>query len=100
MWRNYWLCLSLANLVYLRAWSELGPFRSADLFSRKTVPGLNQYFAVAGDVLALSLLAFLVVRFAPNLPRWVSKALPVAALAAEQSAVGAQVSRGHGLRAE
>ena len=51
MWRNFWLSLSFANLVYLRAWTDFIPVRSSDLFIRKALPGISLYFAVTGDVL-------------------------------------------------
>jgi hypothetical protein len=81
MWRNYRLSLSFANLIYLRAWADLVPLRSADLFPRKTIPGFNLYFALVGDVLALSLLIFLLICLAPGLPAWLRRVLPVAAIA-------------------
>ena len=81
MRRDYWVSLSFANLVYLRAWTDFIPVRPADLFFRKTLPGINQYFAIAGDVFALSLLAFVVIRLAPKLPDWLQRAFPIAAIA-------------------
>jgi hypothetical protein len=78
--RNYWLSLSFANIVYLRAWSDLGAVRRTDLFFRKTLPGINLYLAIAGDVLALSLLTFLLICIAPKLPGWLQRALPIAAI--------------------
>jgi hypothetical protein len=81
MWRNYLLSLSFANLVYIRAWSDLLPIGPEDLMYRKTLPGLGLYFAIAGDVLALSLLTFLLICLAPKLPRWVQPVLLVAAVA-------------------
>jgi len=81
MWRNYWLSLSFANLVYLRAWTDLIPIRSSDLFFRKTLPSINLYFAIAGDVLVLSLLTFLLICLAPKLPGWLQRVLPLAAIA-------------------
>jgi hypothetical protein len=85
MWRNYRLSLSFANLVYLRAWADLIPLRSSGLFHRKNLPGMNLYFALVADVLALSLLIFLVLSLVPKLPvglrQLVRRALPVAALA-------------------
>jgi hypothetical protein len=67
MWRNYRLSLSFANLIYLRAWADLIPLGSSDLYHRKILPGFNLYFALVGDVLALSLLVFLVICLAPSL---------------------------------
>jgi hypothetical protein len=81
MGRNFWLALSFANLVYLRAWTDLIPVRSGDLFLRKALPGISLYFAVAGDVLALSGLTLLLIYLAPRLPDWLQRALPVAAIA-------------------
>jgi len=81
MRRNYWLSLSFANLVYLRAWTDFIPVRSGDLFARKALPGISLYFAVAGDVFALSCLTFLLIYLAPKMPGWVQRALPVAAIA-------------------
>jgi len=88
MWRNYWLALSFANLVYLRAWADLLPVSSADAFYRKTLPGIELYFAVAGDVLALSLLTFLVICLAPRLPGWLRRSLTAAAIAMVLLALG------------
>jgi hypothetical protein len=68
MGRNFWLALSFANLVYLRAWTDLIPVRSGDLFLRKALPGISLYFAVAGDVLALSGLTLLLIYLAPRFP--------------------------------
>jgi hypothetical protein len=81
MWRNYRLALSFANLIYLRAWADLIPFRSSDLYVRKTIPGFSLYFALVGDVLAVSLLIFLLICFAPRMPAWLRRVLPVAAIA-------------------
>ena len=66
MWRDFWLALSFANLVYLRAWADLLPLSADHAYYRKTLPGINLYFAVAGDVLALSLLTWLAIHFAPK----------------------------------
>jgi hypothetical protein len=81
MGRNFWLCLAFANLVYLRAWTDLIPVRAGALFFRKTLPGINLYFAIAGDVVALALLTLLLICVAPKLPGWLQRALPVAAIA-------------------
>jgi Sulfatase len=81
MWRNYLLSLSFANLVYLEAWTDLIPVRPEDLFFRKTLPSVNLYFAIAGDVILLSLVTFLLICVAPRLPGWLRKALPIAAVA-------------------
>jgi hypothetical protein len=80
VWRNYLLSLSFANLVYLRAWADLLPISSEDLVYRKTLPGISLYFAIAGDVLALSLLVFLLTCLAPKLPAWLQRVLLVAAV--------------------
>ena len=81
MWRDYWLSLSFANLVYLRAWADLLPISSEFLFNRKRIPGINLYLAIAGDVLALSLLTFLLIRLAPKLPVWLRQVFLIAAAA-------------------
>jgi len=81
MWRNYWLSLSFANLVYLRAWTDFIPVRSGDLFARKALPGISLYFAVVGDVFALSCVTFLLIYLAPKMPGWLQRALSVAAVA-------------------
>lgn len=78
--RNYCLSLSFANIVYLRAWSDLVPVRSADLFFRKTLPGIRLYFAIASDVIVLSLLTFLLISIAPKLPGWVQRVLLIVAV--------------------
>ncbi|HWE51996.1 MAG TPA: alkaline phosphatase family protein [Bryobacteraceae bacterium] len=68
MWRDYWLALSFANLVYLRAWADLLPIDTEFLFHRKTIPGLAQYLGIAADVLALSLVTLLLIRLAARFP--------------------------------
>lgn len=80
-WRNYWLSLSFANLVYLRAWSDLIPINQSDAFLRKLLPGYPLFFGVATDVIVLSLLTFLVVSMAPKFPAWLRRILPVLPLA-------------------
>ncbi|HTA46081.1 MAG TPA: alkaline phosphatase family protein [Bryobacteraceae bacterium] len=79
--RNYWLSLSFANLVYLRAWADLLPPGPDDGFYRKTLASPGLYFGIVADVLLLSLLTFLVVSIAPKLPRWLQRILPVVAIA-------------------
>lgn len=81
MRRNFWVSLSFANLVYLRAWADLLPPHPEDAYLRKTLVGLGQYFAVAVDVLLLSLLVFLVIWIAPKLPGWLQRVLPLVAMA-------------------
>ncbi len=80
MWRNYQLSLSFANLVYLRAWADL-IVPSNGMFLRKAIPGFHLYFALVGDVFALSLLIFAVLCLAPRMPGWLRRLLPFAALA-------------------
>lgn len=80
MWQRSRLALSFANLVYLRAWADLIPYRSNELFHRKALPGFSLYFGLLGDVLALSLLIFGLLCLAPRLPGWVRRAFPAAAL--------------------
>jgi Sulfatase len=87
MWRNYRLSLSSANLIYLRGWADLIPLNDSDLYNRKAMPGFHIYFALVGDVLALSLLIFAVLSLAPKLPVWMRRCLPVAAVAAMAIAV-------------
>jgi hypothetical protein len=94
MWRNYLLSLSFANLVYIRAWSDLLPISPEDLVYRKTLPGLSLYFAIAGDVLALSLFTFLVICLAPKLPGWLRPILLVSAIAMVLLALHAVSPRG------
>jgi hypothetical protein len=79
--RLYMLSLSFANLVYLRAWTDLLPLSSDFLFNRKRLPGISLYFGIALDVFALSLLTFLLIRVAPKLPGWLQRALPIVAIA-------------------
>ena len=82
MWQKlHWLSLSFANLVYLRAWTDFIPVRSGDLFARKALPGISLYFAVVGDVFALSCVTLLLIYLAPKMPGWLQRALPVAAVA-------------------
>ncbi len=87
MWRNYRLSLYFANLVYLRGWADLVPVNGDDLYNRKTLPGFHVYFALAADVLALSLLIFAVLSLAPKMPAWLRRCLPVAAMAVMAIAV-------------
>jgi len=91
MGRNYWLSLSFANLIYLRAWTDLVPLQASDLYFRKTVPGYGLYLGVVGGVLALSLAIFAVVSLAPRLPERLRQLLPVAAVAL--AALGAGFAR-------
>ncbi len=79
--RDYAVALSLANLVYLRAWADLIPGGPEQLFYRKTMPGFGVYFGLVADVLLLSLVLFAVVRAAPKLPRWARRLLPIGAMA-------------------
>jgi len=85
IWRDYRLCLSFANLIYLRAWADLIPLRSEGLFTRKSVPGFGLYFALVADVLALSLLIFVLIQavhhFGPRASEWVQRAWPAIAIA-------------------
>jgi hypothetical protein len=94
MWRDYLLSLSFSNLVYIRAWSDLLPISPEDLVYRKTLPGISLYFAIAGDVLALSFFAFLLIRLAPKLPGWLQKVLLIAAVAMVALALHAVSPRG------
>jgi len=86
MWRNYRISLSFANLVYVRAWADLIPIDTGELYHRKTVPGFHLYFALVGDVILLSLLIFAVLTAASRLRGrarvWVGRILPVLAIAA------------------
>lgn len=93
MWRNYWVALSFANLVYVRAWSDLLPVSTDDLYYRKTLPGINLYFAIAGDVLALSLLISLLIYVAPKLPGWLQRTLVAGAIAIVAIAFSSVVPR-------
>ncbi|HEY4087761.1 MAG TPA: alkaline phosphatase family protein [Bryobacteraceae bacterium] len=79
--RDYALALSLANLVYLRAWADLIPGGPDQLFYRKTMPGFGVYFGLVADVLLLSLVLFAVIRVAPKMPRWARRLLPIGAIA-------------------
>ncbi|HVW09816.1 MAG TPA: sulfatase-like hydrolase/transferase [Bryobacteraceae bacterium] len=81
MRRDLAVALSLANLVYLRAWADLIPGGAAQLFYRKTMPGFGVYFGLVADVLLLSLALFAVLRAAPKMPRWLQRLLPVGAAA-------------------
>lgn len=88
MWRDFRLALSFANLVYLRAWADLLPLSADHAYYRKTLPDINLYFAVAGDVLALSLLTWLAIHFAPKLPGWLQRGLVAAGLGMVTLALG------------
>jgi hypothetical protein len=88
MWRNYRISLSFANLIYLRAWADLIPLNSGHLYYRKTIPGFSLYFALMGDVLALSIPIFLLLWVAPALSSWLRRVLPVAAIAMVALAAG------------
>jgi hypothetical protein len=94
IWRDYLLSLSFANLVYIRAWSDLLPISPEDLIYRKTLPDISLYFAIAGDVVVLSFLAFLLIRLAPKLPGWLQKMLLIGAVAMVALALHAVSPRG------
>lgn len=81
MRRDYAVALSLANLVYLRAWADLIPGGSAQLFYRKTLPDFGVYFGLVADVLLLSLVLLGLMRAAPKMPRPVQRLLPIGAIA-------------------
>jgi hypothetical protein len=91
---NYLLSLSFANLVYIRAWADLLPISPEDLVYRKTLPGISLYFAIAGDVLSLSLLVFVLIRLAPKMPGWVQRVLLVAAVGMVALALHSVAPRG------
>jgi hypothetical protein len=92
--RNYLLSLSFANLVYLRAWADLLPISSDEVVFRKTLPGFGLYFAIAFDVLALSLLTFFLIRLGPKLPRWLQRVLLIVAVAMVMFALHSVAPRG------
>lgn len=79
--RDYAVALSLANLVYLRAWADLIPGGPDQLFYRKTMPGFGVYFGLVADVLLLSLVLFALTRAAPKMPPWARRLLPIGAIA-------------------
>lgn len=87
MTRNYWISLSFANLVYLRAWADLLPPSGEDAFFRKTLAGLGQYFGIAAGVFALSVVTFAIVSVAPKLPRWLQRIMPLLPIAMVAMAV-------------
>jgi hypothetical protein len=79
--RDYAVALSLANLVYLRAWADLIPGGAEQLFYRKSVPGFGVYFGLVADVLLLSVVLFALIRAMPKLPGWARRLLPIGAIA-------------------
>lgn len=93
MGRHYRIALSLANLVYLRAWADLIPAGDGDLFYRKTTPGFSLYLALAGNVLLLSLVLFGIIRLAPKMPVWMRRLAPAAVLV--MMGIGAAFLRVH-----
>jgi hypothetical protein len=60
MRRLFIVCLSLANLCYLRIWEELLVLRPEDVFYAKHPPRPAQYLAAISDVSLLAILFFLV----------------------------------------
>ncbi|MCS6952665.1 MAG: sulfatase-like hydrolase/transferase [Bryobacteraceae bacterium] len=89
------LCLSWANLCYLRVWSELLSYTEADLFTMVSEPARADYVAALGGMTVLGLAAWAAVRLARRLPsrllpwlRWV----PVVALLVPLNALRIVVS--------
>jgi hypothetical protein len=80
-WSSYAVALSVANLIYLRAWADLTPRGPDILFYRKSVPGFHVYFALVADVLLLSLLLYTAMRNAARMPGWLRRLMPAGAMA-------------------
>lgn len=53
MWRDLAICLSLANLCYIRVWSELLTYTEADTFLMKSPPSPVHYVAAMLNTLLL-----------------------------------------------
>jgi Sulfatase len=70
--RDFAVCLSLANLCYLRVWSELLTYRAEDAFLMKGPPSPFEYAAAALNTLLLSAGFWLVLRWMRTKPagRW------------------------------
>uniref|UniRef100_Q01VH9 Sulfatase n=1 Tax=Solibacter usitatus (strain Ellin6076) TaxID=234267 RepID=Q01VH9_SOLUE len=73
------IALSLANLCYLRVWSELLTYRRQDTYLMKAPPGPAEFGAVMVNVLLLALLLWGLVTLArnslsPSAFRWVQAA--------------------------
>lgn len=63
VWRDLAVCLSLANLCYLRVWSELLTYRAEDAFLMEGPPSPLQYVAAALNTLLLGAAFWLVLRW-------------------------------------
>lgn len=62
-WRDLAACLSLANLSYLRVWSELLTYRPEDAFYMKEPPSSPHYAAAALNTLLLGGIFWIVLRW-------------------------------------
>src|SRR5689334_14655432 len=70
MWRLFVVCLSLANLCYVRVWEQLLAMQPRDLFWESHPPYRFQYFAAIVDVLILGTVIFIVALALRRAPVW------------------------------
>jgi hypothetical protein len=66
--RDLGLCLSWANLCYLRIWSELLTYTEADLFTMASEPDRSHYLAALAGMTALGIGAWIVITLARRAP--------------------------------
>lgn len=67
------IAFSLANLCFIRTWSEILEYSPADTFYMAAPPSRAQYAAALADVLLLGLLLFAAASLAHRRGGWVSK---------------------------
>ena len=70
MWRLFVVCLSLANLCYVRVWQQLLAIQPRDLFWESHPPFRFQYIAAIADVLILGTVFFIVAVALRRAPVW------------------------------
>jgi hypothetical protein len=81
--RDLALCLSWANLCYLRIWSELLTYTEPDLFTMVSEPARSHYLAALAGMTGLGFAAWIVVTLARRAPHgWRWRALRWAAVVA------------------
>lgn len=84
------LCLSWANLCYLRVWSELLTYTEADRFTMASEPSRPHYLAALAGMTGLGLAAWILVSLARRLPSPLYRLLrwgPVVAMLAPLNAL-------------
>lgn len=89
------LCLSWANLCYLRVWSELLTYTESDRFTMAVEPSRPHYLAALAGMMGLGLAAWILVSLARRFPSPVRRMLrwvPVAAMLIPLNALRVVVS--------